>query len=168
MKNRIILILIFLITTVISGFAQKGAISGYLIDTLSKKPVIGATIIMFETNDMTISDTNGFFTIINLESGKYSFGVKLIGYKDTTISNVVVEPDLNVELNIFLSECKYHILGHPKTCPICGLTDNVVPILYGVATKKMIKKEKKGLVLLGGARTGCDPVYYCKKDKVKF
>lgn len=168
MKNKIILIFIYLITNAVSIFAQKGEISGYLIDKLSKEPVIGATIIMFETNDMTVSDTNGFFKVNNLETGKYSFGVKLIGYKDTTISNVVVEPDLNPELNIFLSECKYHILGHPKTCPICGKTDNVVPILYGVATKKMIKKEKKGLALLGGDRTGCDPLYYCKKDKIKF
>ena len=163
------LIFICLITNVVSVFAQKGEISGYLIDKLSKEPVIGATILMFETNDMTVSDTNGFFKVSNLESGKYSFGVKLIGYKDTTISNVVVvEPDLNLELNIFLSECKYHILGHPKTRPICGKTDNVVPILYGIATKKMIKKEKKGLALLGGDRTGCDPLYYCKKDKIKF
>jgi hypothetical protein len=163
-----IMFILILILIANKGFAQNGIIKGYVFDNGSKKPIIGANIIMLKTNDMTVSDTSGFFEIRNLDSGKYSFGIKLIGYKDTTINNVVVEPGKDLNLKFFLSECEYHILGHPKTCPICGMTDEVVPILYGVATKKMIKKEKKGVAFIGGARTGCDPVYYCKKDKVKF
>lgn len=116
---------------------------------------------MFETNDRTVSDLTGFIKIRNLDSGKYSFEVKLIGYKDTTISDVVVEPDNDLNLKLFLLKCEYHILGHPKICPECGMRDKVVPILYGVASKKMIKKEKKGFAYLGGNRTGYDPVYHC-------
>ena len=48
------------------------------------------------------------------------------------------------------------------------MTDEVVPIVYGAPTKKMIRKEKKGKAFLGGEKTGCDPVYYCKKDKARF
>ncbi len=168
LKIKMTIFILILILIANSGFAQNGIIRGYVFDNVSKKPVIGANITMFETNEMTVSDTSGFFEIRNLNSGEYSFGIKLIGYKDTTVNNVVVEPGKDLILKFFLSECEYHILGHPTTCPICGKTDEVVPILYGVATKKMIKKEKKGLAFIGGARTGCDPVYYCKKDKVKF
>ena len=167
-RIKTIAFILILILIANKGFSQNGIISGYVFDKVSKEPVIGANIIMFETNYMTVSDTSGFFEIKNLVSGKYSFGIKLTGYKDTTINNIVVEPGNDLNLKFFLSECEYHILGHPETCPICGMIDEVVPILYGVATKKMIKKERKGVALIGGERTGCDPVYYCKKDKVKF
>lgn len=160
--------MLILILIANKGFAQNGIIKGYVFNNVSKEPVIGAYIIMRETNDMTTSNVNGFFEIRNLISGRYSFGIKSMGFKDTTINNIVVEPGKDLNLKFFLSECEYHILGHPNTCSICGMNNEVVPILYGVASKKMIKKEKKGLAFIGGSRTGCDPVYYCKKDKMKF
>lgn len=151
-----------------TGLSQSGCIRGFIYSKSDSSSVIGAYILPYEANNFTTTDKNGYFEICYLKPGNYSLGITLIGYKDTTISNLVLLPGDSVNLTCYLPICQYHILGKSNICPVCGKSDMVVPILYGVATKKMIKKAKKGNAYLGGLRTGCDPTFFCKRDSLKY
>ena len=166
MKKLIGLILLHFILQ--TGFSQSSCINGFIRSKIDSLGIGGAYVIMFEVNKTVMADKNGHFEVCGLNPGVYSFGVKFIGYKDTTILNINVKGDQTPKLVIYLSECKFHILGHSDICPICSSKDMVVPILYGIASKKMNKSAKKGKAYLGGTRTGCDPIWYCKKDLIEF
>ena len=166
MKNFITIILLILIYNI--GFSQTGCIKGNIYSKHDSSKVVGVQILLNEKNNSTSTDYNGYFEICDLNPGKYSFGVIFIGYKDTSIYNIDVYANKTVDFKIYLSECEYHTLGNSNICPICNKNDLVIPILYGMKTKKMIRKSKKGIAYLGSARTGCDPHWFCKRDSIKF
>lgn len=166
MKNLTSLIL-FLICNQ-NGMSQSGCINGFIFNKNDSSAVVGAYIVMNEVNKTLTANNNGYFEICDLEPGEYSFGITLIGYKDTTLSSLKVAVERPVNIKIYLSTCNFHVLGKTNICPKCGHDDKVVPILYEVASKKMIKWANKGTVYLGGHRTGCDPTYFCKRDSIKY
>jgi hypothetical protein len=166
MKNLTPLILLLVLFQ--HGLSQSCCINGYICDKKDSSAVIGAYIIMFTVNKSLYTDRNGFFEICDLEPGEYSFGIALIGYKDTTITSLKISLNEIISLKIYLSTCRFDILGKSNICPKCGRDDMVIPILYEVASMKMIKRVKKGTAYLGGHRTGCDPTYFCKRDLTKY
>jgi hypothetical protein len=166
MKNLITIILLLICSQ--NGICQSGFINGYIFDRNDSSTVVGAYLVMHEVNKTLTTSNKGYFEICGLKPGEYSLGITLIGYKDTTISSLKVEADSSVHIEIYLSTCYFHVFGKTNICPKCGRDDMVVPILYEMATKKMIKRARKGIVYLGGHRTGCDPTYYCKRDSLKY
>ncbi len=67
------------------SWGQSYIVSGLLKDATDQSPLIGASIILFPTNDTTdkhgtISDTNGDFEIDVVFSGSYKIRVSYIGY----------------------------------------------------------------------------------------
>ncbi|MBI1883479.1 MAG: hypothetical protein HYS08_04645 [Chlamydiae bacterium] len=49
-------------------------------------------------------------------------------------------------------------------CPVCGSSENVVRIVYGYPSEKLMKEADEGKVKLGGCVIGgADPRFYCKK-----
>ncbi len=167
MKQLTIYILIML-TISQTGLSQSGVINGFVYSKIDTSPIIGAYIIPNEINSIITTDKNGYFEICDLKPGNYSFGITLIGYKETTISNLIVSSGASVNVKCYLSECHYHILGRSNICPVCCSSDMVIPILWETASKKMIRKSKKGTAYLGGHRTGCDPEFFCKRDSIKY
>jgi len=167
MKKITIQILLLIILSQI-GLTQSGCIKGFIYSKKDTSTIIGAYIIPSEVNMIITTDKNGYFEICDLKPGNYTFGITLIGYKDTTISNLNVPSGKSVSINCYLSECHYHILGKNNICPVCQKSDMVIPILYETASKKMIKLARKGKAYLGGHRTGCDPTFYCKRDSLKY
>jgi hypothetical protein len=165
-RTAIHIILIFFISQ--TGISQSTCIKGYIYNKKDTSAVIGAYIIPFVDNKIISTDENGFFEICDLKPGNYTFGITLMGYKDTTISNMSLTYGKSVYLTLYLSECPYHILGKNNICPVCEKSDMVVPILYETVSKRMIKSAKKGNAYLGGHRTGCDPTFYCKRDSLKY
>ena len=67
MKNITILLILILSTLLFSG-----SINGYVFDE-NDTPLIGANIIIVNTDLGNTTDEEGYFDIDNLESGKYSF-----------------------------------------------------------------------------------------------
>jgi outer membrane receptor protein involved in Fe transport len=65
-------------------FAQKGSISGYVIDSLTQKPIEFTTItILDQTNkpvNGTLCDDNGKFTIDKINKGSYQLVVSFVGH----------------------------------------------------------------------------------------
>ena len=107
MKNKYLVLVLFLITLV--GYAQKGIVSGKLLDADDKLPLPGAMVEIVGQNKYTVSDYNGRFELLNLSVGSFKIQVRYMGYttivKEVTISenkNTVVDFNLKAsgtELN---------------------------------------------------------------------
>ena len=87
MKKGIILILMILLLSATSLFAQNLNISGVVVDFKSGEPLIGATVIQKGTNNGTVTDLDGKFTLVIPKETTLS--ISYIGYvsQETVIKN---------------------------------------------------------------------------------
>ncbi len=111
--------LLMLVAVLLSGitvFAQSGAVTGVVTDAGDGTALPGATIVIKGTTQGTVTDINGNYTI-NVESGQ----VLVFSYVGYASEERVVEP--NTTLNIALNSSALSLEG-------------VVVIGYGVAKKK--------------------------------
>ena len=69
--------------------SHTGTIAGKVI-TADNKPAEGVTVILKDKNRSTVADNKGLFSLKNIQAGKQTIVVSLIGYKD-------VEQDVDVE-----------------------------------------------------------------------
>ena len=85
--------LLSIIFCFLASFVQAqntGSISGIVIDKITQKPILGANIILAETNFGTKSDTSGTFRILRIPVKTYNLIVSAIGFKKITLYNIVV------------------------------------------------------------------------------
>lgn len=172
--NRLLLLL-FLFTQ-ISIFGQHAhTLIGEVIDGKEKIPVTGATIRLLDsilTKTMiqyTVSDYDGVFTLTNIPSGSYKLQIVPVGYRDS-IFTVIVNQDTSLRFDISRN-CEYKSTLKQKTCPNCRREDKVIPIEYGlfIFKKERYKKLIGKKMILGGCMiSDCQPLWYCKRDELKF
>lgn len=99
---KILLLLVFLISN--SLFASgSGKISGKITDQDTGEPLIGANIILLNTNFGAATDINGFYNIIGIPPGTYSVKVSSIGYQSKTVTDVKIVSELTTEISLTLS-----------------------------------------------------------------
>jgi ferric enterobactin receptor len=96
------------------GFSNQasitGKIAGILIDSVTKKPVEFATVVVFEpkTNkqiDGTITDETGEFKFSEIKLGTYDLQISFLGYSSKTVKDITItpqKPDINLN-NVALS-----------------------------------------------------------------
>ena len=86
MKKNYLVVIFFLLALV--GYAQKGVISGKVLDADDKMPLPGAMLQLEGMNKYTISDYNGRYEFLNVQEGSYTVKVTYIGYAagSTTLS----------------------------------------------------------------------------------
>jgi Carboxypeptidase regulatory-like domain len=77
---------------------QFTPLHGTVTDSVTNKPIAGATVIV-DTVLTTTTDANGTFLIAKVPSGIVDYVVKANGYADITAS-VNVEPGKQYELNV--------------------------------------------------------------------
>ncbi len=80
MDKKIFFLFILIIITKLYLYAQCVVVQGYVLDSLSREPLIGAYIIEKQSNYITASNESGFFKI-STKSDKAVFKVSYIGYK---------------------------------------------------------------------------------------
>lgn len=88
-KSIIIFSLLFNIL-VYSQSKNKGSIGGKIVDESTGEPIIGANIILLNTNFGAASDIDGNYLITNVEPGEYELLISYISYAKMKISNVKV------------------------------------------------------------------------------
>jgi hypothetical protein len=104
------LISIVLLITVFSTLAisQKltQTVRGTIIDTDSKLPLIGATVLIVGTNPPigAATDANGNFRIQKVPVGRIILKLSYMGYESKTISDIVVNSGKEVVLDLALQE----------------------------------------------------------------
>ena len=107
MKKTFTNLLAFLVFLFCSAalFAQTGVgkISGKVIDADTKEPLIGANIIIVNTNLGAATDIDGNYFILNITPGTYEVKVSYVGYAPKTVQDVRVVANITYELNVELS-----------------------------------------------------------------
>jgi len=107
MKKNVTNLLAFLVLLFSSTaiFAQTGVgkISGKVTDADTKEPLIGANIIIVNTNLGAATDIDGNYFILNITPGTYEVKASYVGYASKTIQDVRVVANITYELNIELS-----------------------------------------------------------------
>jgi outer membrane receptor protein involved in Fe transport len=88
-----------------SAFAQSGVgkMSGKIIDADTQEELIGANIILLNTNLGAATDIEGNYFILNITPGTYDVKVSYVGYAPKTIQGVRLVANITYELNIELS-----------------------------------------------------------------
>jgi len=95
-------LLLFLLCNGLIFAGQTGKISGYITDAETGEPVIGANVILEGTFFGAACDIEGYFFINNIPPGKYKVVVSAIGYKKTTVTDVLVKIDLTTSVDVAL------------------------------------------------------------------
>ena len=103
MKQYYTIVLTFIATI---AFAQnnKQNIRGSVIDKLSHSAIYGATIQLAGSQKITITDTNGNYTFAELNPGRYELKATYNGYKESILSNIVVNSGKETIMDITLEE----------------------------------------------------------------
>ena len=81
----------------------KGRISGRVYARSTREPLIGVNVIVEGTTLGASTNTNGDFTIDNLDPGDYTLQFNYIGYRNLK-ANIYVYDKKNTQLNIALEE----------------------------------------------------------------
>ena len=88
MKN----ILSFLFILPVLLFSQTdGSVNGYVYDSKSQLPLLGANVIIDGTEKGAISDENGFFEITSISPKSYNLSVSYVGYQSKKIFNIIIK-----------------------------------------------------------------------------
>lgn len=114
-----ILLIILIATSATAAIAQRVKVSGTVIETNTRLPLISANVILIEAKDTTkrqlaISNTKGEFVFNNISSQKYLLNIKYVGYNDVIQKITVANTDLQLG-KIFLSEKSTLISGATVT-----------------------------------------------------
>lgn len=81
---------------------NTGKISGIIIETGTGEPLIGANILVLETELGASTDINGKYFIIGIPPGSYSVRASYVGYQTVTMTNVIISTDHTTELDFKL------------------------------------------------------------------
>ena len=104
MKSSILIALITIFC--ITSFAQDNNLNvfGKVIDKITKQPLIGANVLVIDTNYGASTDVNGRFEIKGLPPGEYQLRASIIGYRSITKTDVMVMSGFTVEVIFELEE----------------------------------------------------------------
>lgn len=91
---------------VVNSQSLTQTVKGQITDEQSGSPIIGATVVVLETNPPIggITDVEGFYKIENVPIGRQTLGVSYLGYESVTIPNILVGSGKEVVINAKLIE----------------------------------------------------------------
>lgn len=101
--NHLTFLVLILITKTIFAQTGVGKLSGEVIDADTKEPLIGANIILVNTNLGAATDIDGNYFILNITPGTYEVKVSYVGYAPKTIEEVRIVANITYELDIELT-----------------------------------------------------------------
>ncbi|MGL1885403.1 MAG: TonB-dependent receptor [Reichenbachiella sp.] len=108
MKNKLIILtgIIFALLIGYHASAQTQIVKGTVVDAQADYPLIGATVRLLNTTETigAVTDINGQFRLENVPVGRQSLAVQYLGYKSSTLPNVLVTIGKEVEVHIKLEE----------------------------------------------------------------
>ncbi len=105
--------LIFLFSSVLISFTTSygntdltQTIRGQIVDQVTNFPLIGANVILMNSNSPTgaTTDLNGYFELKNVPVGRQSVEIRYVGYKSRLINNILVTSGKEINLEIQLEE----------------------------------------------------------------
>lgn len=107
MKKLVSLLFLFTcLTTASFGQSAGQVVKGKILDTQSKAPLVGATVVVLGTDPVlgTTTDAAGNFKLINVPLGRQTLGVRYLGYKAQVRPNVIVTAGKEVVVPVEMEE----------------------------------------------------------------
>ena len=98
------LLTFFIIFFTVSNLFSQGKITGRIFDNVSNEGVEFATILVLQSGDGTISETNGEFVIDNVKPGVYDVQISFLGYRDQTFFELEVTGTKPAVIEVGLEE----------------------------------------------------------------
>ncbi len=100
-KYSTFLIVLFTLFVSSALFAQSGVgkLSGKVVDEVTREPLIGANIILLNTDLGAATDVNGNYFILNITPGTYDVRISYVGYAPRLVQDVRVVAGITYELN---------------------------------------------------------------------
>lgn len=93
-----------------AGFAaaQEGTqvVRGTILDNVSESPITGAKVVILNSDPIlrTLTDSEGYFKILNVPIGKHDVVETYMGYDNAVLKGVVVDAGKETILNISMVE----------------------------------------------------------------
>lgn len=105
-KLSLAILLIALLSTVSFGQNLTQTVRGSVVDTDSKRPLIGAQIVFLGSDPLvgTTTDLDGNFRFENISLDRITLQISFIGYGYLTLPNIVVNSGKEVVLNLSMME----------------------------------------------------------------
>lgn len=98
-------LLLVLVTAMGAKAQNTQTVRGKISDSESKQPVIGASVVVLNTQGIgAVSDVNGEFNIAAVPLGRISLKITYIGYEPLIVPDVMVTAGKEVVLNLLISE----------------------------------------------------------------
>ncbi len=162
---------LFLIS--LNSYCQGGQIVGHITKNDVVLEYNYSTVVLTQGDSTitgTVPDSTGLFKLNNINEGVYDLEIRQIGYRDFVSYRLRISNDTITNIAIaYPPPCVFIYAKGQRPICIGGHTDKIIPIVYGLPTKKTMKKAEKGLIHLGGCIvTNCDPHYYCTIHKVEL
>ena len=105
---------IFLLCLNLMFGGTTGKLAGTIKSALDNSPLVGANIIIENTDLGTATDISGDYVILNIAPGKYNVTIRMIGYEVKKYENIRISIDkttrLSAQLNIAVSYT--HLRAH--------------------------------------------------------
>ncbi len=100
MRKLALIILLVLFSSLL--YAQNGKLVGVVKDKQTNEPLIGANVIIKETNFGAATDIDGKFIILNISPGRYDVIASMVGFGKVTQTDVTIYIDrtTNVEFGL--------------------------------------------------------------------
>ncbi len=110
MKQSILIL--FLLNIIVNLYSQNtGVLTGTVIDKNTQEELIGATIMLDDTELGTVTEYDGSFIIENIPAGSYNVSASYVGYRPLTQYNIVVTSGNDNTVNFQLEEETIEIEG---------------------------------------------------------
>ena len=93
-----------ILLTAVAFSGTTGKIVGTVKDAQTGEPLPSVNVVIEGTTFGAATNPDGYFTILNVPSGRYRVVANLVGYKQATVVNVRVDIDQTTDLNVRMSE----------------------------------------------------------------
>ena len=105
-KKVILFIGTILVANISIALNLSQTIRGTIVDATTEFPLIGATIVLIDSDPIngTTTDVSGNFELLNTPLGRQSIQISYLGYKTQTIRNLLVTSGKQTIVQIYLEE----------------------------------------------------------------
>lgn len=146
------------------GFSQNGELKGRITEGSGTGfPGLTVKLINIEKSILeTQTDFDGKYSFKDIPFGNYSIVISSIGMREETVENIKIEIPQKVSDFIYPKPC----VGSKKICPK-GHRNKIIPITYGLPSKKTIKRAQNKKLKLGGCTLYCEK-WHCLEHDLDF
>ncbi|SFC75134.1 Outer membrane receptor proteins, mostly Fe transport [Flexibacter flexilis DSM 6793] len=104
--NSLLTFLMALLWTATAQAQNTQTVRGKLTDAASKAPIIGASVVVVDSNPLkgAASDIDGYFKITEVPVGRVTLKITSVGYEDALLKDIVVNSGKEVVLDLALTE----------------------------------------------------------------